>query len=85
VLLDAINEAILAHGSPVQIFPDESPLKAVRVDHARDEFYRAYTVGDSAASNDAKRQAYNRAYKALRDGNRFGNRTVGGVEYLWLI
>ncbi|WP_420132137.1 AAA family ATPase [Rhodopseudomonas sp.] len=85
VLLDAINEAILAHGSLIQIFPNEPPLKAVRVDHARDEFNRAYTVGDSAASNDAKRQAYHRAYKILRDGNRFGNRTVHGVEYLWLI
>jgi hypothetical protein len=84
ILREAINEAMIAHGANVQFFSDALPKKAVKVDHVRDVFMRKYTVGDSTATA-TKRQAYGRAYKALRDGGRMGNHTLNNVEYIWLI
>lgn len=66
---------------------DGPEVKAVTRESVRDEFYASWTADapEGKSKPAAKRQAFNRAERALKDKARIGTRTVLGRDMVWTI
>jgi hypothetical protein len=85
VVIAAINEALNKHGEDKKIFEDAPPRKVVRIDRVRDEFLRGYVTGDSSTTHASKVKAFSRNLAKVLEGRKYASRTVGEVEYLWVV
>jgi hypothetical protein len=84
----SMNSAMAsANGKTIRPFGAEgAAVRAVALHAVRDEFVAAWPAdGDTPAKvADAKRSAFNRALKALRDRD-ICSREIGGIDYLWFV
>jgi len=86
-MLEAMTEALLAHGETVTPRPGMSPLRAVNAKHVRDAFDHAYPVQfdtDEKKRKAASRQAWKRAIDACK-GLVGSHRYSTERELMWLI
>jgi hypothetical protein len=72
----------------VVVYPfgaNESPVKAVRQELIREEFYATYTakLKEGGSPADAKRQAFNRAQKGLVEKKLLCARDMNGIVQVW--
>jgi hypothetical protein len=85
VLLTALNNAVLDHGELFQVRGDGPHVRAVRLQHVREEFYRGYVSGDPDPEkrNDKRRKAFVRGINSCIKSNEFATETREDVEWIW--
>ncbi len=90
LLSDIISRAIDEAGKTVRPFADGPEVKAVADEAVRSRYYTA--IAEKSEPDDdpdklaaRKRQAFNRALKAMLDAKRIAAREVQGERLLWLI
>ncbi|HZC56023.1 MAG TPA: AAA family ATPase [Xanthobacteraceae bacterium] len=73
------------HGADHQPFADGPIVRACNLDLVRNEFYRQHPAdGTEKQKTDARRQAFNRAFKAAQEGSLIATREIAGVQLVWL-
>ena len=82
VFRSALAAAMVDKGKMIRPFAGEDgpSVRAVSVNHVRDEFVAAYP----SETTDAKRKALKRNLKTARDSGLICSRELAGVDHLWL-
>jgi len=88
-MLNAINEALLAHGEMIVPRPGMSVVRTVNADRVKAAFDAAYPVqsdGDEKARKNAFSKAWNRSLKACQDAGLVSSYRHGPKrELMWLV
>jgi hypothetical protein len=80
-----LMSALVDQGKEVRPYPDGPAVRACNINVVRNEFYKQQPAdGTEKQKNDARRQAFNRAFKSAQDNDLIASREVDGVQLIWL-
>jgi hypothetical protein len=78
---DALNAALIDHGTEIRVHGDGPLVRAVDVEHVRPEFNKRYATGET--DKEKRRNATSKAFTRALQSSRFGKQTTGDKELAW--